>query len=255
MSYKIISKENSEGRMELTIQTKEKKTTVAFPADVHNNFEYLRTIVKQIKSHPDWLVVINGDLWDADQYSSHPTTKVTPLQDAVEEAISIMRPIFPQMIAFVWGNHEERCFRSPSGKGVMPNPFQTFFQAWQAVNSNAIVCEPMRSLILVINGKRILVKHGHSAGKNLGELEYREVLTNNEAIDVIVLSHVHIPDHKIIKRADKNDPRLIHLVRTTAGVEFLPYQDKSNLYISPAGLTRITFTKLPSSNDVHVDEI
>jgi hypothetical protein len=101
----------------------------------------------------------------------------------------------------------------------------------------------MRSLIVVVHGKRMLVKHGKSAGKNFGVLEYRDVLTTNEGIDALVLSHGHLPDHQIVKRADKNDPRLIHCIRTTAGVDFLGYQDKSNLFISPLGLTRVTVTE------------
>jgi len=216
--------------------------TLAILADVHNNFEYLRWAVDEILKHPDWRVIINGDLWDADQYSNHPTLNVTSLADAVQESIKILAPIFSQIIAFVWGNHEERCFRLPSGKGTMPSYFDLFFQAWQAVNPKAIICEPMKSLLVSINGKwRMLVKHGKSAGKNFGVMEWRDVLTTNEDIDVFVLSHGHVPDWMIVKRPTIEDPREIHLVRTTAGVSFLPYQDKANLFISPIGLTRIIF--------------
>jgi len=72
-------------------------------------------------------------------------------------------------------------------------------------------------------------------------MEWRDVLTTNEDIDVFVLSHGHVPEWIIIKRPTIEDPREIHLVRTTSGVSFLPYQDKQNLFISPIGLTRIIF--------------
>lgn len=241
----MTTKTTAEDRIEILLtRSVGQPLTIVFLADVHNNFEYLQWAVYEILKHPDWRVVINGDLWDADQYSSHPTMTVMPLKDAVQQAISIMRPIFPQMIAFVWGNHEERCFRAPSGKGTMPSYFDVFFQAWQTVNPKAVICEPMKSLLLRINGTyRILVKHGKSAGKNFGVMEWRDVLTTNEDIDVFVLSHGHIPEHIILKRPTIEDPREIHLVRTTAGVAFLPYQDKANMFIAPAGLTRITFDK------------
>lgn len=236
-----------EDREVLIIDGNRKKITVVFLADVHNNFEYLRWAVKQIRTHPDWKVVINGDLWDADQFSSHPTLSVTPLSTAVKQTIEILKPVFPQLVAFTWGNHEERCFRRSAGKGTMLNYFDVFFEAWKAVNKNAVVCKPMKSLLLEVKTKnsvwRCLVKHGKSAGKNFGVIEFREVLATNEDIDVFVLSHVHIPEWRIVKRATLDDPRETHLVRTTAGVAFLPYQDRANLFISPLGLTKITFNK------------
>ena len=237
------AKENAEGRTELTVKTNGKPMTIAFLADVHNNFNYLREVVADILKHSDWQVVINGDLFDADQYSSFPTSG-TPLslKDSVQESIKIMQPIFPQMIAFVWGNHEERCFKSASGKGTMPSYFDVFFQAWKQYNPNAVICELMRSLILNVNGKRVLVKHGTKAGMTFGVAECGEVLKTNEDVDMIVLSHVHLPMHMIVKRATEGKPREIHFVRTTAGVEFLGYQDKSNFFITPIELlTRVTF--------------
>jgi len=236
-------KETAEGRIELTIKTDGKPQTVVFLADVHNNFDYLKRVVAEIQKHPDWQVVINGDLFDADQYSSFPTSG-TPLslKDSVQETIKIMQSIFPQMIAFVWGNHEERCFKSASGKGTMPSYFDVFFQAWKAINPNAVVCELMRSLILNVNGKRVLVKHGTKAGQTFGVAEFGEVLKTNEDVDMIVLSHLHLPLHMIVKRATEGKPREVHFVRTTAGVEFLGYQDKSNFFITPIELlTRVTF--------------
>lgn len=237
-------RKNIEDRIELTI-TSAKPVTIVFLADVHNNYDYLSWAINKIKENPHWLVVINGDLFDADQFSTHPTRTVVSLESAVDEVTKMLKPIFKQIIGFVWGNHEERCFRRGTGKGTMPSYFNVLFNAWKTVQSDAVIIEPMKALILRIrtNDKdwRCLVKHGKSAGKNFGVMEFREVLATNEDIDAFVLSHVHIPEHKIVQRPTIEDPREIHLIRTTAGVAFLPYQDKANLFICPLGLTRVRF--------------
>jgi len=237
-----------EERIELTLVPTNGKLKVIVLADVHSNWNYLRWAVDEIRKNPDWRVVINGDLWDADQYSSHPTIGgVKSLSNDVQEAIKIMEPIFPQILAFTWGNHEERCFRKSSGKGTMPSYFDLFFQAWKMVNPKAIIVEPMRGLLLKVATKdrewRCLIKHGKSAGKNWGIIEFRDVMATNEDIDIFVLSHVHIPMYIMVKRPTIDDPRLIHLVRTCAGIAFLPYQDKANLYVAPLGLTKLCFNK------------
>jgi predicted phosphodiesterase len=246
----MLNKINSEGRIEITLVNKG-KIVLAIIADAHDNYEYLQRVVNEILAHPNWKVVINGDLWDADQYSTHPTEEVLPLKKSIQKTIEIMKPIFPQILAFVWGNHEARCFRGASGKGTMVSPFEIFFQAWKQVKPDAQVCEIGRSLILNINNKRFLIKHGHSAGKTFGVMEFRDVLTTNEDLDGIIMSHTHVPEYTPVKRTTNDKPRLIHLIRTCAGVEFLGYQDNSNFFVSPIGLTKVIIGQ--GIHDVDVD--
>lgn len=242
---KMSSIINSEGRSEITIEYGKPIKTIVFLADGHNNFDYINEFVDIVLSHPDWGVIITGDLWDAAQYHNHPTVGGVPitLEESVKKMKMALTPIYPQIIAFVWGGHEQKCFKSASGKGSIPNPFTSFFDDWQRVNPNAVVCEPMRSLIVNINGYRMFVKHGISAGKNFGVMEYRELLTNNEDVDIFVLSHLHIPMYIAPKRNAQGNSRQLHLIRTTAGISFAPYQDEKNLFASPQGMTRITFSK------------
>jgi len=236
-----------EERTEITLKLTNGKFAIVILVDIHNNWDYLQWAVEEILKHPDWRVVINGDLFDANQYSVFPTTEVTSLRDNVRKAKEILRPIFPQIIAFLYGNHEERCFRRASGKGTTPSYFDVFIDAWLAVNPEGKEIKPMKSLLLKIikDGKiwRCLIKHGKSAGKNFGIMEFRELLAVNESIDIFVLAHVHIPMHIIVKRTTIEDPRLVHLVRACAGIPFLPYQDKANLFIAPLGLTKLFFNK------------
>jgi hypothetical protein len=227
-------------------------------ADVHNNWDYLQWAVDEIQKHPNWYVVINGDLWDADQYSSHPTTKVTPLSNSVQTALGILLPIADRILGFVWGNHEERCFRAASGKGTMPSYFDVFFQAIKAKNPLFQYADPMQSLILELKVKgklwKILFKHGRSAGKTFGMMEYRDILTVNTDINIVVLSHLHLPlwmpvslwqnipieEVEYLSRLGEKDG-IVHLVRTTAGVATQAYQDEMNLFKSPTGLTKLFF--------------
>jgi hypothetical protein len=37
------------------------------------------------------------------------------------------------------------------------------------------------------------------------------------------------------------DDRIVHFVRTTAGIPFFDYQDKGNMFVSPLGLTKLIF--------------
>lgn len=228
---------NKEGRTEIYLGNY--PITIAILADVHNNFKYLKEQVNLIKSNPSWKVVINGDFFDADQYSNFPTNKVLPLEETINESIRIMNPIFNQTIAYVWGNHEERVFRNPSGKGIMPNPFQVFFNAWRNINESVVICEPMSSLIINANNKRIIFKHGHKAGKNMGIIEFNDILETTEGIDAIVLSHTHLPMHATRCRSDNGKLQHIDCIRTTSGVLFSPYQDRGNMYVSPLGLTKL----------------
>jgi len=228
--------------------------TIAVLADAHNNMEYINWFVSEVQKHDNWYVMINGDLWDADQYSTHPTLTTKSLSESVQEVKAALLPIADKLIGFVWGNHEERCFRGASGKGTMPSYFDLFFEAIRTKNPNFQYAEPMQSFIVEVSIKdkiyKIIFKHGKSAGVNFGMQEFNEIVKVNEKVDIIVLSHLHLPWHGIVKlvatksieeeECNGND-RIVHLVRTTSGIAFAPYQDKGNLYVSPLGMTKIIF--------------
>ena len=256
-SAKMISKITKTKEDRIVIKKKFDKTIViAILADVHNNMDYIDWFVDEVLKHDNWYVMINGDLWDADQYSTHPTLTVKPLSQAVQEMKLALLPIADRIIGFVWGNHEERCFRSASGKGSMPSYFDVFFEAIKAKNPDFQYAEPMQSFVVEVMIKnklyRVLFKHGKSAGKNFGIMEFRDVLDVNDKMDAVVLSHLHLPLHLIVKliamksieeeeEKTTGKDRIIHLVRTTAGMAFAPYQDKGNLYVSPLGITKLIF--------------
>jgi predicted MPP superfamily phosphohydrolase len=234
--------------------TSETPITIVNLADAHGNIDYIQSVVNEVQKHDNWFVMINGDLWDADQYSTHPTLKTKSLSESVNEVRDILFPIADKIIGFVWGNHEERCFRNPSGKGSMPSYFDVFFNAIKAKNPNFQYATPMQSFIveITVKGKlyRIMFKHGKSAGETFGVTEFRKVLEVNDRLDVVVLSHVHIPMYMVVKLvATKSieeeeitkDDRIVHFVRTTAGIPFFDYQDKGNMFVSPLGLTKLIF--------------
>lgn len=222
--------------------------TIVFLADAHNNWKYIEEFAEEVKKHPEWKVIITGDLWDVEQYSVHPTAgAITSLQQGVTQMITVLEPIMEQIIAFIWGNHETRAFRFPSGKGTFPSYFDVFFQAWKMKNPNAVICELDRALILEVNSGektyRTLIKHGSRAGKNFGVLEFRDILAVNEDFDMIVLSHLHIPEYRVLRRAGEGNPQEIHMVRTTAPMDLPAYADKANLFISPGGITKVRYLK------------
>lgn len=232
----------------------EQPIVIACLADAHNNMDYMDWFVEEVQKHENWFVMITGDLWDADQYSTHPTLQTKPLSQSVQEVKEALLPIANRIIGFIFGNHEERCFRSASGKGSMPSYFDIFFEAIKTKNPEFQVAKPMQSFIVevtVLNKTwRVLFKHGKSAGKNFGVLEFRDVLDVNDKVDVIVLSHLHLPEHRIVKlvatksieeEENNGEDRVVHLIRTTGGVPFLPYQDKGNMFVSPLGITKLYF--------------
>lgn len=220
--------------------------TIAILADSHSNWDYIRWFVKEVLKHPNWKVIINGDLWDVEQYGTFGTMGDIPsLESTVKQMIVELRPIFNQLIAFVWGNHEARAFKEASGKGTMPNPFSLFFQAWQAINPYAIVCELDRSLVLTINTGTVtyhtLLKHGCKAGTSFGIIEFANVLAVNEDLDAIIMSHVHIPLYQPLMRTTENEPRRVHCIRTTAPKGLPPYADRANLFVANGGMTRVHY--------------
>lgn len=250
----IRASKTREERIHIEIKS-ETPVVIAVLADVHNNLEYLKWFVTEVQKHDNWYVMINGDLWDANQFSSHPTLQVKSLAESVREVRDILLPIADRIIGFVWGNHEERCFRRASGKGTMPSYFDVFFESIKAKNPDFKDAKPMQSFIVDVQVKdknwQILFKHGKSAGKNFGILEFRDVLMPNDRIDAVVLSHIHLPLHMIVKEVatksieeeeiEDAEERIVHFVRTTAGIAFLSYQDKGNMFVSPIGLTKLYF--------------
>jgi len=227
--------------------------TIAVLADAHNNIDYIDWFVKETLKH-NWYVMINGDLWDADQYSSFPTIITPkPLSQAVQEVRDALLPIADRLIGFVWGNHEERMFRGASGKGTMPSYFDVFFEAIKAKNPDFQVAEPNQSFIVDVTVKdttwKTMFKHGKSAGKTFGVMEFHEVSDVNEKVDAVVLSHLHLPAHIIVKLVatktaeEEQTNRVVHYIRTTSGIDFVPYQDKANFYVSPLGITKLHFNK------------
>ena len=227
---------------------------IAVLADAHGNLEYIKYVVSEVQKHDNWYIMINGDLWDADQYSTHPTLTVKSLSESVQEVKELLLPVADKIIGYVWGNHEERCFRSASGKGTAPSYFDIFFEAIKARNPNFRYALPMQSFIInvTVKGKlyKTIFKHGKSAGRNFGVTEFHEILDVNSEVNVIVLSHLHLPMHIIVKQVSTESieeeensftNRTVHLVRTTSGIAFAPYQDKANLYVSPMGITKLIF--------------
>lgn len=229
--------------------------TIAVLADAHNNMDYINWFVGEVQKHDNWYVMINGDLWDSEQYSTHVTLKVKPLSESVQEVKAALLPIADKIIGFVWGNHESRCFRSASGKGTMASYFDVFKEAIKAKNPDFQWAEPDQSFIVDVTIKnqtyKVLFKHGKSAGKTFGVMEFREVSDVNEKFDAIVLSHLHIPMLIPVKLAasrtieeeeqQNGNNRMVYYIRTTAGIAFAPYQDKANYYASPLGMTKLHF--------------
>src|SRR3989304_4300157 len=205
----------------------EKPIIITVLADVHGNIEYLKYVVSEVQKHDNYYVMINGDLWDADQYSTHPTLTVKSLAESVQEVKEILLPITDKLIGFVWGNHEERCFRGASGKGTTPSYFDVFFEAIKTKNPNFRYAQPMQSFIInvTVKGKlwKILFKHGKSAGRNFGVTEFHDILDVNSEVNIVVLSHLHLPMYIIVKlvavdsieeeEANITD-RIVHLIRT-----------------------------------------
>jgi predicted phosphodiesterase len=229
--------------------------TIAVLADAHNNMDYINWFVDEVRKHDNWYVMINGDLWDADQYSSFAMIKpAQSLSQSVQDVRTALLPIADRIIGFVWGNHEERCFKAGSGRGTMPSYFDIFFEAIKTLNPNFQVAELMQSFIVDVTVKdktwKVIFKHGKSAGKTFGVMEFHEVSDVNEKVDAVVLSHLHLPAHIVVKivatktieeEEKSGGTRIVHYIRTTSGVDFAPYQDKANFYASPLGITRLIF--------------
>lgn len=209
--------------------------------------------IRHIKKHPEYRVGLNGDIIDNPQTSRLPTDKIISLDECLDITHKRLKPIFPQIDCMDWGNHEERTFREPFGKGLAPNKLYGHFslaEAIQQVNPNATYAPLMRgihlNLVTPIKSYNILMKHGFRAGMTSDFKEYYECLQLYQDLDVICISHTHRPFiAPFCKVRDDGTLKRGWFVRGGAFTSWLPYQEKKNLPPSP-----LCFAKIPVKNGI-----
>lgn len=208
-----------------------------------------RSMIKYVIKHPKDKVFMNGDIFDCSQVSNHPSSEVTSIEEEINETTKILKPIYSQINAICWGNHDERIFREPFGKGVASNILYGHFSIAQSIkekNPDLTYAPLMKGINMQIHTQKrdyeLLLKHGRRAGGNAHFGEFEEVMGVHNNLDIIAMGHTHRP---FISPRCSIDPegkaKVTWFVRTGAFTSWLPYQDKMNLPPTPPAFIEIPF--------------
>jgi len=210
-----------------------------------------RKVVKHIKKHPEYRVCLNGDIIDNPQLSKLPDDKIVDLEDCLHETEKRLSPIFEQIVCVDWGNHEERTFREPFGKGIAPNVLYGHFSLAQKIqekNPDVVYAPLMRgvhmNIITPIRTYNIMMKHGFRAGLTADFKEFYEILRLYQDIDQIWLNHTHRPFvAPFCKINDDGTLKTGWFVRGGTFTSWKPYQEKKNLSPSPISYVEVQVKK------------
>jgi predicted phosphodiesterase len=205
--------------------------------------------IKHIGKHPNWKVLLNGDYIDCGQFSNHPTAEpIRSVESEVAETSNILRPIMPQIYGMVQGNHEERMFREPQGKGVATNILYGHYSIAKEIeekNDKFIYAPLLRGLHLnlnTVNGQEHwILKHGHRAGNTAHFAEFEKMIGLYPDVSAIILGHTHTPF--IAPRFQINSDKTmkkVWFIRGGAYTSWLPYQEKNDLPPAPVCFMKMT---------------
>lgn len=207
-----------------------------------------RRMIRHLAKHPEYRIGLNGDIIDNPQVSNLPSDKIISIDKCLEETSKMLKPIYSQITCMDWGNHEERTFREPFGKGLAPNKLYGHFSLAteiQDVNPEAVYAPLMKGIHLNIEtpvkSYSLLMKHGF---RIVPFKEYDECLRTYQDLDVIMISHTHRPFvAPFCKINDDGTLKQGWFVRGGALTSWLPYQEKKNLPPSPLAFVKIPFRK------------
>jgi predicted phosphodiesterase len=233
-----------------------KVETIIALGDLHHGnqslFDRQRELeaIKHIGKHPDWKVLINGDYIDCQQYGHHPNAEsFKSVDEELIETSNILKPIMPQIYGITQGNHEERIFREPSGRGNTPNTLYGHFSLAKDIQekyNDQMVYAPLGRGVHInlntLNGEQYWVmKHGHKAGKTTQNVEFDNMAALYPDVSAIILGHTHNPSvsmrHKVLH--DKNKS-FTWFIRGGAYTSWLAYQEKHDLPPAPVCCIKMT---------------
>lgn len=204
-----------------------------------------------LNKHKDYRIALNGDLIDNPQMSKLPTEKVTSVDEELAITSERLKPLYDQIDCVCWGNHEERTFREPFGKGVAQNTLYGHFSLAEEikdVNPMLKYAPLMRGIHLQLHTPRevasVLIKHGCKAGVTRHFTEFEECLQIYQDVDYIMISHTHRPFiAPFCKIVSDGTVKQGWFIRGGAFTSWLPYQENRNMPPSTIG-----FVKVPVSN-------
>lgn len=169
--------------------------------------------------------------------------------EQMEEITEILRPVADQIDAAVTSNHSERAWKET---GIIP-------EKWilKAIGVKDSVYKGQQGVV-VIEGKKIVVAHGHGSGSNEWG-DAKKLLSTYPTADIIALSHKHelqMKWHGNIKLTEdgKMVKKYVPFVRTGSLMDWPKYAQKELYTPQKPGFAYITLGSEGRIN-VNVDGI
>lgn len=175
---------------------------VMFMGDLHIGHRdfaprFLAKYLTFVKSVPQRRIILMGDMFEHEEGTPYIKEQIMDFRQQVEEFIKFFTPVAKQVIAMVYGNHDERyCKATASGVDLLD------YLRLKIGNPDIAIAPPQRGLVLVLKVKKslgdgyftypIYVLHSSTASIVNLETQFRRTADN---FDVGLIAHGHT--HKI----------------------------------------------------------
>lgn len=191
---------------------------VMFMGDLHIGHRdfaprFLAKYLTFVKKTPERRIILMGDMFEHEEGTPYIKEQIMDFRQQVEEFIKLFTPVSKQIIAMVYGNHDERyCKATASGVDLLD------YLRLKIGNPDIAIAPPQRGLILVLKVKKsfgeghfaypIYVLHSSTASIVNLETQFRRTADN---FDVGLIAHGHsIPGHRmVIVRNSKKQVKIL----------------------------------------------
>jgi len=206
-SYNGISLDfDTDNLHEVEIPTKDGYGEVMFLGDLHighNNFSrnHLERYIAVLKANPHIRIILMGDYFEAGEFGSEYMIEdqTKRLGKQIEEFLSIFKPVANQIIAMLYGNHEERLIRDRRTHDIIKavcgeDKDILMIIAERLGNTKIITGKPQLGLVLClkVNGQTYPVfVHHSSTGAITNQMTQVKRTSFNWALPLLAHGHVH----------------------------------------------------------------
>lgn len=203
-SYNGISLDvDTENLYEIELPHPKNYAEVMFMGDLHighNNFSksHLERYINVLKNNPQIRVVLMGDYFEAGEFSADYMIEdqAMRLKEQIKEFLSFFKPVSKQIVAMLYGNHEERIIRNKRIYEVLKIFDKDILKmvTEQLGNDKIIVGKPQEGLILCFKvGEQTypIYIHHSSTGAITNQMTQLKRTSFNWALPLLAHGHIH----------------------------------------------------------------
>lgn len=191
---------------------------VMFMGDLHIGHKdfaprFLAKYLSFLQKTPERRAVLMGDYFEHEEGTPYIKEQIMDFKQQVAEFINFFKPVSKQIVAMVYGNHDERyCKATAQGVDLLD------YLRLKIGNPDIAIAPPQRGLVLVFLVKKsfgegyfaypIYILHSSTASIVNLETQFRRTADN---FDVGLIAHGHsIPGHRvIIVRNSKKEVKIL----------------------------------------------